>query len=194
MIRVRLLIPIGCVIFTATANCLFTDAAGIKPVGSVSGLELKEVIGNQVALGFLLGCNQAYANKFPGQSFSCTDFGGTAQRDGNGAPYPSFGSMYFLAMSTASQNSGIDEKGFYKQEVADACAKKALEYSFAATKFYLESQYGSFTLTMNGVSSSDGRHIPATAFIPAVMVAANFAVDCNFEKTGKLVELGPLSL
>ena len=175
----KIIILFASVAILSTSNCLLTDAMGVQPDNSVPGAELKKEIGNQAALGWTLGC-ESYFQDLTGK---CTELNG--QTDVGGDTYPTFPTVFIMVQTLAAQNAEVNEGSYYKAASAEACSANAFSMAFIWTLVYLESQEKTVT---------GGVYTPASAYIPSTLLVANLAADCEFEKTGDVVELGPLSL
>jgi len=152
------------------SNCLITDAIGIKPSGAKTGLEAKQDFSTQIMLGWVMGCEMFVGQNKNLSGVKCSKIK-NYQEDALTA-------YLFGPSFTAAK-----EDAFYKNESVEACSSALFTGTMINTWLWLETNFS----TTTGLSQSN---FDLSAILGPMLASSS----CELEETGKVVELGPLSL
>lgn len=185
------------------SGCILTDAVGIPPANSISGSELADLISERAAYGWLAGCEWYISNfskpaivrclsledKDPVVQYGNSKFINIEDQ----GRYPGWWEMFALIDFMVHEKIKIDENAYYSLESAQKCAAFAFHQAFFYTNLFLDAKS---LPEQQGVGGGIARFVYSQprSFRESAMLAAVKAVECDFERTGSVVELGPLSL
>jgi small lipoprotein (TIGR04452 family) len=155
--------------------CVYTDAYGVVPPGTVSGEFAIDKIGGAAALSAQLA-QKLFVQK--GKEQLGSNFFGFSQTEVQLASQNRSGAEFVTGALQLQKVRNYKEKGVY--ECIDIIKSNGTFY-----------QYGVFLLQFNPSQGNNG-YVSATI---ESIVGPQMAVDeCDVQASGRLVELGPISL